>query len=106
MAGLIPELAITGELDTVGRDFLELVILYDRLSKFGRTVTMDTATKDVEVYDCGGRMVCWISGAVQDRYVVYDAEEMTQAERKAIDAYAGLPTGTETEANGCRLSLQ
>lgn len=38
-----------------------------------------------------GRMICWISGAVQDRYVVYDAEEVETAERKAIDAYAGLP---------------
>ena len=77
------------------RDFMELVILYDRLSEFGRTVTMDTATQDVEIYDRDGRMTCWISGAVQDRYVVYDAEEITAAERKAIDAYAGLPTETE-----------
>lgn len=93
MAGLIPELTIAGELETVGRDFMDLVILYDQLSKFGPTVTMDTATKDVKVYDRDGRAICWISGAVQDRYVVYDAEEMTQAEREAIDAYAGVPTG-------------
>lgn len=95
---LIPELTITCELETAGRNFMHLVVLYDKLSKFGRTVTMDTATKDVEVYDRDGRMTCWISGTVQDRYVVYDAEEMTTAERKAIDAYAGVPTGTETEA--------
>lgn len=103
---LIPEFGMTFELDTVGRDFMDLVILYDRLSKFGRTVTKDIATQDVKVYDRDGRMTCWISGTVQDRYVVYDAEEMTQAERKAIDAYAGLPTGTETEVRRCRLSLQ
>ena len=97
---LIPELTMSFGLDTVGRNFMHLVVLYDRLSKLGRTVTMDTATKDVKVYDRAGRMTCWISGTVQDRYVVYDAEEMTQAERKAIDAYAGLPTGTETEVSG------
>lgn len=93
MTELIPELTITGELETVGRNFMHLVVLCDRLSKFGRTVTMDTATQDVKVYDRDGRTICWISGAVQDRYVVYDAEEVTAAERKAIDAYAGLPTG-------------
>lgn len=97
---LIPELTITGELEITGRSFMELVVLYDRLSKFGRTVTMDTATQDVKVYDHDGRMICQISGAVQDRYVVYDAEEVTAAERKAIDAYAGSPTGTETEVSG------
>lgn len=93
MAGLIPELEMTFELETVGRDFMDLVILYDRLSKFGRTVAKDAATQDVKVYDRDGRMICQISGAVQDRYVVYDAEEVTAAERKAIDAYASLPTG-------------
>lgn len=93
MSELIPELTIAGELETVGRDFMDLVILYDQLSKFGRTVAKDTATQDVKVYDHDGRMICWISGAVQDRYVVYDAEEVTAAERKAIDAYASLPTG-------------
>lgn len=97
---LIPELTITGELETVGRNFMHLVILYSRLRKFGRTVAKDTTTQDVKVYDRDGRMVCWISGTVHDRYVVYDAEEVTTAERKAIDAYAGLPTGTETEASG------
>lgn len=89
-------MTITGELETVGRDFMDLVILYDKMSKFGPTVAMDTGTKDVKVYDRDGRMICWISGTVQDRYIVYD--EVTAAERKAIDAYAGLPTGTETEA--------
>lgn len=88
------EAATNFELETTEeRSFIDLVILYDRLSKFRRTVEKDTATQDVRVYDRGGRMVCWISGAVQDRYVVYDAEEVTAAERKAIDAYAGLPTG-------------
>lgn len=100
MSELIPVFTVSGELETVGRNFMHLVVIYDRLSKFGRTVTMDTGTRDVKAYDRDGRMTCWISGTVQDRYVVYDAEEMTQAERKAIDAYAGLPTGTETEASG------
>lgn len=53
---------------------------------------IDAGTKNVKAYDRNGRMTCWISGAVHDRYVVYDAEEITAAERKAIDAYAGLPT--------------
>lgn len=94
MTELVPELEITFELKTTkGRSFMELVDLFNRLSKFGHTVSINAGTKDVKVYDRGGRMVCWISGAVQDRYVVYDAEEVTAAERKAIDAYAGLPTG-------------
>lgn len=94
MDELVPELEMTFELEiTKGRNFMQLVVLFDRLSKFGRTVTMDTATQDVKVYDRDGRMTCWISGAVQDRYVVYDVEEVTPAERKEIDAYAGLPTG-------------
>ena len=91
MSELMPELTISGELETVGRGFIDLVILYDRLSEFGRTVSINAGTRDVEVYDRDGRTICWISGAVQDRYVVYDAEEVTAAERKAIDAYAGLP---------------
>lgn len=86
-------IGLTFELETAARDFMELVILFDRLSEYGHTVAKDTATQDVEVYDRDGRTVVWISGAVQDRYVVYDAEEVTAAERKAIDAYAGLPTG-------------
>lgn len=94
MTELVPELEMTFELEiTNGRSFMELIILADQLSKFGRTVTKDAATQDVKVYDHDGRMTCWISGAVQDRYVVYDVEEVTPAERKAIDAYAGLPTG-------------
>ena len=100
MTGLIPVFTVSGELETVGRNFVHLVVLYDKLSKFGRTVTKDIATQDVKVYDRDGRMTCWISGTVQDRYVVYDAEEISHAERKAIDAYAGLPTGTETEVSG------
>lgn len=106
MTELIPELTIAGELETVGRNFMHLVVLYDQLSKFGRTVSINAGTRDVRVYDRDGRMICWISGTVQDRYVVCDAEEVTTAERKAIDAYASIPTGTETEVSGCRLSLQ
>ena len=92
MAGLIPKLDMTFELETVGRNFMHLVALFAQLSKFGRTVSINAGTKDVKAYDRDGRMICWISGAVQDRYVVYDAEEVETAERKAIDAYAGLPT--------------
>lgn len=94
MSELIPKLTIAGELEiTKGRSIMELAALFSQLSKFGRTVSINAGTKDVKVYDRDGRTICWISGAVQDRYVVYDAEEITQAERKAIDAYAGLPTG-------------
>lgn len=96
MTELIPELKMTFELETAkGRNFMELIVLFSRLNKFGRTVAINAGTKDVKVYDRDGRMTCWISGAVQDRYVVYDAEEVTTAERKAIDAYAGLPTGEQ-----------
>lgn len=98
MTELIPKLEMTFELEiTKGRSFMEFVVLFDRLSKFGRTVTINAGTKDVKVYDHDGRMACWISGTVKDRYVVYDAEEVTPAERKAIDAYAGLPTGKSKE---------
>lgn len=94
MTELVPELEMTFELEiTNGRSFMELIVLADQLGRFGRTVMRDAATQDVKVYDRDGRMTCWISGAVQDRYVVYDAEEVTPGERKAIDAYAGLPTG-------------
>ena len=94
MTELVPELEMTFELEiTNGRSFMELIVLADQLGKFGRTVMRDAATQDVKVYDRDGRMTCWISGAVKDRYVVYDVEEVTPAERKAIDAYAGLPTG-------------
>lgn len=98
MTALVPELEITFELEiTKGRSFMEFVVLFDRLSKFGRTVTINAGTKDVKVYDHDGRMICWISGAVRNRYVVYDVEEVTTADRKAIDAYAGLPTGKSKE---------
>ena len=60
-----PELTVAGELKTAGRDFMDLVILYDQLSEFGRTVTMDTGTRDVKVCDRDGRMTCWISGTVK-----------------------------------------
>lgn len=94
---LIPELEITFELETMGRSFMELVILVDRLNKFGRTVMIDADTQDVKVYDRDGQITAWIDGAVKDRYVLYDADEVTTAERKTIKAYAGLPTGKTKE---------
>lgn len=81
------------EMKIYRRSFWKFILLVDRLRKFGHMVEIDADTQDVKVYDCDGRMTAWISGAVQDRYVVYDAEGVTPAERKAIDAYAGLPTG-------------
>lgn len=94
MTELVPELEMTFELEIIkGRSFMEIIILADQLSKFGRTVEISTDTQDVKVYGHGGRTVAWISGTVQDRFVLYDAEEVTPTENRAIEAYASLPTG-------------
>lgn len=81
------------EMKTMRRSFWKLILLVDRLSKFGHMVEISADTQDVKVYDHDGRTVAWISGTVQDRFVLYDAEEVTLAENRAIEAYASLPTG-------------
>lgn len=74
-------------------NFIKLV---RELAKGGHDVVLEANTHDVQIYDKLGNKIAWINGAIQDSFIVYDVydvEAISGAEKKAIEAYAGLPVG-------------
>ncbi|GHW00870.1 hypothetical protein lacNasYZ03_05570 [Lactobacillus nasalidis] len=74
----------------MNKNFIQLV---RELAKGGHDVVLEANTHDVVIYDKLENEVAWISGSMQDSFIVYDVEAISGFENKAIEAYAGLPVG-------------